>query len=344
MPGADATSNLLDWHLQLLGLAGRVNDAVIARCRSLLAEHRLADLAEELVTGVLAHRVPLLGTEVDHLAFELEQTHGPDERLEEIAIAESSVPMTYGFAAVSRANHYPGTDEADRAAIETTGRQPGTTGLWRAWRTPTQNGTLPEVTRVYVIEADEDADLISVTDEVQRALASAAQTDPQVEVYPTGLELPSYQRIAQAHGELIWSRTPDPGVRIAVLFDEVDPASGPRFRPDHPTADDDERTKLVEYLARGKGLLLTTARLDDVVDPARGKVVPMNFRTDGTWVWSDATTYYLETYKLLPDSEMVEHIRGLDHIPPVVNAVSRHRAMAALQAPATEEPTWTFGP
>ncbi len=222
-------------------------------------------------------------------------------------------------------------------------RAGGTRGLWRAWRTLTQNGASPAATRVYLIEADDDADLISVTDHVQRAAAAAGQTDPQIEVYPTGFELPSYHRIAQARGDLLWSRTPDPGVQIAILFDEVDPTSGPRFRPEHPTVDDEERTKLVGYLSRGEGLLLTTARMDDVVDTTRGKVVPMNFRTDGTWVWSDASTYYLEKYRLLPDSNMVQHIRGLGHVPPVVDAVALHRAMAALQAPADEEPAWTFG-
>jgi hypothetical protein len=165
-----------------------------------------------------------------------------------------------------------------------------------------------------------------------------------VEVYPTGSELPSYQRFARAYGELLWSRTPDPGVRIAVLFDEVDPVLGPRFHADHPIVEDyEEFPKLVEYLQRGEALLLTTARLDDVVEPARGNVVPMSFHTDGTWVWSDATTYYLEMHRLLPDPELVAHIRAVGHVPPIVDAAARHRAMAALQKPHAEKPAWTFG-
>jgi hypothetical protein len=128
-----------------------------------------------------------------------------------------------------------------------------------------------------------------------------------------------------------------------VLFDEVDQEAGPRFRPDHPTVDDEELPKLVEYLRRGEALLLTTARLDDVVDQSHGNAVPMSFRTDGTWVWSDATTYYLEVHRLLPDPELAAHIRAANHVPPTVDDVARHRAMAALREPVTEEPAWTFG-
>jgi hypothetical protein len=96
-------------------------------------------------------------------------------------------------------------------------------------------------------------------------------------------------------------------------------------------------------LRRGKPLLSTTGRLPDVVDPGRGKVVPMTFRTDGGWVWSDATTYYLSTYRLQPDPQLVSHIQSLNYATSAVDGVAMHRAMAALRAPSSEEPAWSFG-
>ena len=104
-------------------------------------------------------------------------------------------------------------------------------------------------------------------------------------------------------------------MRIAVLFDEVHPTDGPRFHANHPRVDEQESPKLLRYLRTGEPLLLTTGRLEDVFDRARGKVVPMSFRTDGAWVWSDATAYYLETHGLQPDPALVKHIRALGHVP-----------------------------
>jgi hypothetical protein len=46
------------------------------------------------------------------------------------------------------------------------------------------------------------------------------------------------------------------------------------------------------------------------MDNRRHAVVPMNFRTDGHWVWADAVAYYLRTYGLAPGADLLEHIRA----------------------------------
>jgi hypothetical protein len=48
-----------------------------------------------------------------------------------------------------------------------------------------------------------------------------------------GAELPTYQRLALAYGALPWASTPEPDTRIASIFDEVDPQTGPRFADAH---------------------------------------------------------------------------------------------------------------
>lgn len=343
MAGGEVTVGLPDWHFLLLSLAGRLSDDVIARCRGWLDEEHQDQLGQAVISAVIAQEAPLFDAEVEMLVAAGAR---PDE-LSRVQVAGGGAPMRYEFAA-----EWPATGDVlgaevaaagDAAVVDAARAGSGARGLWRSWRIPTGDAPSQVARRVYTVEADEDADLALMTRTIQDALAQAGEVDPQVEVYPTGTELPVYQRFAQAYGGLLWSRSPDPGVRIAVLFDDVDPASGPRFNQDHELADAEELPQLASYLNQGEAVLVTTALLDDVVEPARGAVVPMSFRTDGMWVWSDATTYYLKQHALMPDPELVAHIRAVDYVAPQVDGVGMHRAMAALQVPVDEEPVWTYG-
>ncbi|WP_405133503.1 hypothetical protein [Nocardia sp. NBC_01388] len=38
--------------------------------------------------------------------------------------------------------------------------------------------------------------------------------------------------------------------------------------------------------------------------------VPLNFRTDGVWIWSGAVPHYLRKHGLPPEGELVRHIMG----------------------------------
>jgi hypothetical protein len=133
--------------------------------------------------------------------------------------------------------------------------------------------------------------------------------------------------------------TPEPDIRIASIFDEVDTEAGPVFTDSHERMDDAEETlQVIEYLNAGRPLLVTTGAMDDVVDRSRRNAVPMNFRTDGTWIWTDSTTYYLEQHNLAPDPELLDHIRAADYQLPKLDGVALHRTMAVLQEPPEGEP------
>jgi hypothetical protein len=56
----------------------------------------------------------------------------------------------------------------------------------------------------------------------------------------------------------------------------------------------------------------------------------------------DASVYYLEQYGLSPDPELVEHIRRLWFVKPEVDGAAIHRALAVLEEPPANEPTWTY--
>jgi hypothetical protein len=215
--------------------------------------------------------------------------------------------------------------------------------MWRAWRYPADESPWPPPRRVYLVEADGEVDLVAMAARVAERLTAAGEGDPQVETYPVGAELPAYQRLARAYAGLIWASTPSPEIKVATVFDEVDARTGPRFAAEHERIDDEaEARRMLDYLNAGEPLLVTAAQMDDVVDRTRRNVVPMNFRTDGIWIWTDTTTYYLQRHRLSPDNALVDHLRDVRYQMPPLDGVAIHRAMAVLQEPADEEPVWTY--
>ena len=94
---------------------------------------------------------------------------------------------------------------------------------------------------------------------------------------------------------------------------------------------DIDRVVVADQLSRGTLLMATTARLDDVLaaDPAAGRGrVPVNFRTDGVWVWNDAIAYYAREHGIAPVAGLLEHLRSGPTARP--DAVGLFRATAAL--------------
>ncbi|MFI7122135.1 hypothetical protein [Amycolatopsis sp. NPDC049868] len=126
---------------------------------------------------------------------------------------------------------------------------------------------------------------------------------------------------------------------LARVFDVVHPETGPGFEPGHPRIEDPaELRALVAYLASGTPVLSTPSLLDDVVDRDRTAAVPSNFLTDGTWIWTDAVTYYLEHHGLAPEPGLLGHLRAQGpSAGPVPSDVVRRAAGFVLEPPATED-------
>jgi hypothetical protein len=356
-------------HWMLLRLAGTLPDDLMSQARTWLADGRQADIARAVVYAALLQRLPLLEEDLSVLGAVLVEAGADVSALAMIDVADGEpLPMVEFTAdrasadavwrAAGDAGPVPdtvtatgpatdgtgpvtGPDAVDGAAVGAAG-EPGVLAMWRAWRVPADGSPWPPPRRVYVVEATAGVDLVSVTARIQAALLAAGERDPQVELYPTLAELPPYQRLARGYGALLWTLEPEQDVRLATLFDDVDPQHGPAMRPDHPHLDGADRDGVLDYLRNGVGLLLTEARMDDVVDAGRSATVPMNFLTDGHWVWTDAATYYLQRYGLSPDSDLVEHIRAREYRFSPVNGAAVHRALAMLTLPADEEPAWTF--
>ncbi|WDZ83746.1 hypothetical protein [Micromonospora cathayae] len=287
-------------HVRLLELAGRVPDDVLADAR-----FRLAD-------GVLPGPVTPVLAPVTAYAFR--------------AATDAGAPPLLDLTGAE-------VDPPDRAATAAVAGLAGATALWRTWRGPASwdpPGTAP--TRVYLLAADVPLGrLPALAATLMRALADAGVTAPQVEAYPPGDDLPGYQRSARGASALLWAAGVRPPVRLARVFDRGG-ADGPRFDPDHQRLAAPERDRVAAWLAAGEPILATTQTATDIVDPARGAVVPLSFRTDGQWVWTDTVTYYLRRYGLAPDRELLDHIRAREYTAVEVDAVGEHRALATLLA------------
>jgi hypothetical protein len=226
------------------------------------------------------------------------------------------------------------TDEVDDAATRALAPVAGAVALWRTWRMAPGSAIHQSRCRVYLLEIDAPAsDLPGVTAGMRQALAGAGEPNPQIEVYRAGEEPSAYQRLARGGSALLWTALPGTPVETARVFDRVDPVTGPLFDDGHEVLASGERERLARYLEAGSPLLVTTERAVDIVDPARGRVVPMSYRTDGRWIWTDTVTYYLMAHGLSPDADLLEHVRAADYRMPDVDAVAGHRALAHLYRP-----------
>lgn len=224
-------------------------------------------------------------------------------------------------------------DQADAAAVAALSHMGGAVALWRAWRLPRHERADEEnPVPVYLLETAGDP---TGTGPLQDALASAGRPEAQVEAFAPGIARPPGPRFALGRSALLWAAEPTRPVTMARVFDSWTQATGGQFDADHPLLAGEEAARVIDYLERGHVLLATTLREPDVFDAEAGAVVPANFRTDGRFIWTDAVGYYLRTYALSPDPELLERIRGLDFTLPEVDAVAEHRALVALTSPAS---------
>jgi hypothetical protein len=171
-------------------------------------------------------------------------------------------------------------------------------------------------------------------------MAAAGDATAQVEVCWTGVDAPQYQTVARSCGALLWASRPVGPISTAAVFDGVDPRRGPWFTTTHPVVSDAaERDRLLAALGAATVVTWSSARMADVLAPERGDVVPLHLRTDGAWVWSEATMYYLEQYGLAPDPDLTAHLDKRAE-PEPLDEVSVHRALVYLLHPRPDAQTW----
>jgi hypothetical protein len=120
--------------------------------------------------------------------------------------------------------------------------------------------------------------------------------------------------------------------RVAPVFDRTGDPSLPFDPRRTQVADPGEVARLRGFLDAGAVILSSAAREADRLDPGRGDVVPIGFRTDGEWVWSDAIAYYLSAHGVAPEKSFYHHIRTCRYVCATPGEAAAARALSRLYA------------
>jgi hypothetical protein len=346
-------------HYVLLRVAGWAPDDLLYVARDWLARGRVVEVAQAVAFVALSDRIPMTPGDVVLLKTALSEADGDSDPLADLELTHAAGMPWWAMAPVYPGQHADRVeappysldlsdsrtqmhdlDAVDRAVVATVSDDSREiNGLWRAWRCPAMPTPWPPPRRVYLVQAAtaEEEPLPTLAARLQRTLVQAGETAPQVEVFMGPGDLPPYQRTALGCSALLWTAQATTPIEIATLFDAVDEVGGPGFAASRPTLADPDRVDVLAYLDAGSPLLMTTALMADVMDERHRAVVPMSYRTDGQWVWTDAVAYYLRHYGLAPEARLLHHIRARGQEIPPVDAVAQHRALAALQAVTSGE-------
>ncbi|MFD4251301.1 ferredoxin [Amycolatopsis thermoflava] len=117
-------------------------------------------------------------------------------------------------------------------------------------------------------------------------------------------------------------------MRSPRVYDGLDSDGRPIVRRE-PLAPE-ERARVLAYLEAAPVVLAARSYAVDEFAPEEPPSVPLNFRTDGHWVWPGAVTHYLREHGVPPDPELVAHIRARGYVVPEVGEQARDRAVAAV--------------
>ncbi|MFE2958721.1 hypothetical protein [Nocardia tengchongensis] len=93
--------------------------------------------------------------------------------------------------------------------------------------------------------------------------------------------------------------------RMARVYDGKD-ADG-RPVADRPVVEGNTRMAVLAYLESAPIVLAARSFEQDEFVPG-DRDVPLNFRSDGVWVWAGAVPHYLHKHGLAPEPELVQHI------------------------------------
>jgi hypothetical protein len=341
-------------HGLLLRLAGRVPDGLLAQCRAWLAAREPDKMAHAVVSLAAGHRLALPSDDILLLRWICETVGLDTAGLAAIVPSSDEAPVEHAFAPAApavmaaRGDEFGPcldlvasglddaglSDELDTAARAAASAIRGAVALWRTWRSPADGAPWPVPRRVFLLAVGSSEEGWEAAGALQAALVALGEPEPQVEAFALDTALPAYQRAARSMAALLWTAAPAAPIRLAPVYDAGDDGA-PFFAAGRPQLADIDRVVVADLLNRGTLLMATTARLDDVL--AAGPVgsgrsrVPVSFRTDGTWVWNDAISYYVREHGVAPVAGLLEHLRSGPVGRP--GAVGLFRAAAALTRP-----------
>ncbi|WP_431963616.1 hypothetical protein [Nocardia sp. bgisy134] len=118
--------------------------------------------------------------------------------------------------------------------------------------------------------------------------------------------------------------------RIARLFDDVDSSGTPVISSRRKITDPATKERILGFLHGGAVIRAANGKSIDMIDPTKGKVVPRIYKTDGEWIWTAATRYYLEKYGIAPEDDFLSHIESSGYFAADPGPDARQRAYSQL--------------
>jgi hypothetical protein len=341
------------WRL-IQNLADALPDDVVRFARQALAEDHPEQALSAIVFGCLRHGTSITTVEYAVLAECLLAVGDDISVLDHVTVGDVERQVLFDFVAVPESladllgaggpdsgspdpdsDDEEGTDAAaraiDRAVAARFGTSSAALGVWRAWRYPVTGAAWPPPTPVYLVEARDEV----AAQELAMAYYSVQDRNPPlgepvVEVYPSGTELPALHRAVQFAGDLVFEASAPPFFTFADVFDGEPDVDG---LPQNLTrVSQDEADRLITYLLSGTPMLVADAQGEDVLDPGRGQSVPLHLRTDGVWIWSDASAYYLREHLIGPPTAFHAYLQTVDGVTERVSDVTLHQAVTWLQS------------
>ncbi|MET9690450.1 hypothetical protein ABZY81_18530 [Streptomyces sp. NPDC006514] len=169
------------------------------------------------------------------------------------------------------------------------------------WSVRPRAGRRDLVSRCYEQLGDHRAALAACPAEEPDRLASlAAACRPDIDhQVQRGDRIAALGLVSNIIGQL--ERAARPTERVAGATAELQGFRAPVIAPDREHLTSAEECAALPRLLREAPVALHGLVPEpDRLDPARSRVVPAGFRTDGLWVWSDQIAYYLERYRCAP--------------------------------------------
>ncbi|MFI5777117.1 hypothetical protein [Nocardia sp. NPDC051570] len=101
---------------------------------------------------------------------------------------------------------------------------------------------------------------------------------------------------------------------------------------DRPTVDPALHERLLSYLESAPVILSARSREVDEFAPT-DRDVPLDYRTDGAWIWSGSVPHYLRKHSLAPEPDLVRHIQDRDFRLGTVEQAAKDSALQVITGP-----------
>ncbi|GAB3160509.1 hypothetical protein GCM10027290_66630 [Micromonospora sonneratiae] len=98
-----------------------------------------------------------------------------------------------------------------------------------------------------------------------------------------------------------------------------------------PRLSEQDRSAVATYLRTAPLVLVAYGFDQDPFDPEHPEVVPLHFRTDGEWVWSESLAYFAQRYGIAPEADFMAYLARRQYRLPEVDDAAIARAAELLK-------------